>query len=162
MSRALAALLCILLMFPASVFANETPPTSQPDSGLSLGSFTLLQENQPAPYAGFLFDRQGVSKLLTETEFAVRELRLRHNFELDKGNALWQLKLDNALAANTSLQERQDSLIKIKDDEILRLQEISLDKPNDYSVWWFAGGVVAGIFVSIGVFYAAAEGFKDQ
>ena len=159
MSKVVATFLCVSLMFPASVFANT--PEETPSSGLSLGSFTLLEKDHRAPFAGFLFYQQSVAKLLGETEFALLELNLRHDFELSKSDALWQLKLDNALAANESLQLRYDSLIKIKDDEISRLRDISLDQPNDYSSWWFAGGVATGIALCFGVFYATAEGFKN-
>ena len=162
MSKMIAIFLCALLAFPASAFANPPDsPEETPSSSLSLGSFTLLGEGQEAPYAGFLFDQRSVAKLLGETEFALLELKLRHDFEISKSGALWQLKLDNALAANSSLLERHDFLIKIKDDEITRLRDISLERPNDYSSWWLAGGVALGILVSVGVFYAAAEGFKD-
>ena len=162
MSKVVAIFLCVLLAFPASAFANPPdPPEEAPSSSLNLGSFTLLGEGQAAPYAGFLFDQHGVARLLGETEFTLLELRLKHDFELSKSNALWQLKLDNVSAANVSLLERHNSLIKIKDDEISRLRNISLEQPNDYSSWWLAGGVALGILVSVGVFYAAAEGFKD-
>ena len=158
MNKILALFLCFLLIFPASVLAQPTTAESpKPD----LGNFTILKEGQEAPFGGFLFDQDGVAKLLAETEFAALELKLRHEFELGKAAALWELKLSNANAAKDSLQLQHNSLMKIKDDEIDRLREISLDQPNDYSHWWFAGGVVGGILLSIGVFYAAAEGFKD-
>lgn len=157
MNRIIVVALCMLMAFPASAFANDPPP----EGNLSLGNFTLLAKDQKAPYAGFLFDQQSVAKLLGETEFALLELRLRHDFELSKGDALWQLKLDNSTAANESLLARHGSLIKIKDDEIARLRDISLDQPNDYSSWWLAGGVAIGILLCIGVFYASAEGFKN-
>ncbi len=157
MNRIIVMALCVLMAFPASAFASDTPP----EGSLSLGNFTLLAKDQKAPYAGFLFDQQSVAKLLGETEFALLEVRLKHDFELSKTEALWQLKLNNATAANESLQIRHDSLIKIKDDEIGRLREISLDQPNDYSEWWLAGGVAIGILLCIGVFYASAEGFKN-
>ena len=157
MNKIIAMLLCLLLIFPASAFANT--PDEEP--GLDLGTFTLLKQGQEAPFAGFLFDQQSMAKILANTEFKELELKLRHDFELSKSNALWQLKLDNSQAAKDALEERHNSLMKIKDDEITRLKEISLEQPNDYSHWWFAGGVAAGVLLCIGVFYAASEGFKN-
>ena len=162
MNRLIAIFLCILLVFPATALAQPSEPSASPDiSRLDLGNFTILKEGQESPFAGFLFDQESVARLLAETEFAVLELKLRHDFELNKSDALWELKLSNVTAAKESLQTQHDSLMKIKDEEISRLREISLDQPNDYSHWWLAGGVVVGILLSVSVFYAAAEGFKD-
>ena len=55
------------------------------------------------------------------------------------------------------LKEKYDSILKIKDEEVNRLQKFALERPNKNSHWWFAGGVVAGIITSIAIFYAAVE-----
>ena len=55
------------------------------------------------------------------------------------------------------LQKKYDSILKIKDEEINRLQKFALEKPNKNSHWWFAGGVIAGIVTSVVIFYAAVE-----
>jgi len=158
-NRFIAIFLCALLAFPTSLLA--TPPAPPDVPKYDLGNFTILKKDQKAPFSGFLFDQESVAKILVEIEFSTLELELKYDFERSKSEALWQLKLDNTLAANETLEARHTSLIKIKDDEISRLREISLKQPNDYSHWWFAGGVVGGILLSLGVFYAAAEGFKE-
>jgi len=158
-NKLIAIVLCALLAFPSAVLANAPVPPEVPK--YDLGNFTVLQKDQQAPFSGFLFDQESVAKILAEIEFSTLELELKHDFELRKSEALWQLKLDNAVAANESLQEQSKSLNKIKDDEISRLREISLKQPSDYYHWWFAGGVVGGILLSLGVFYAAAEGFSN-
>ena len=55
------------------------------------------------------------------------------------------------------LQKKYDSIMKIKDEEINRLQKVALERPNKNSHWWLAGGMVAGIVTSIVIFYAAVE-----
>ena len=99
-----------MLAFPAAAFAEE--------GKLDLGTFTILKEDQKAPFAGFLFDQSGIAKLLAETEFKLLELELKHDFELQKSEALWQLKLDNSAASLTALQEKHTTLLGIKDNEI--------------------------------------------
>jgi len=158
-NKLVAIFLCVLLAFPTAVLAAPDAPPEVPK--YDLGTFTILKKDQSAPFSGFLFDQESVAKLLAEIEFGTLELELKHNFEQSKSEALWQFKLDNALAANETLEARYTSLTKIKDDEISRLHEIALKRPNDYYHWWFVGGVVGGILLSLGVFYAAAEGFKE-
>jgi len=60
-------------------------------------------------------------------------------------------------ASFDALKEQNTSLLKIKDAEILRLQELALKNPNENSHWWLGGGIVIGIVTSITIFYAAVE-----
>ena len=153
MNKLIAIVLSFTLVFPAATFAEETPT----NTGIDLGTFTILKKNDKAPFAGFLFDQSAVSKLLAETEFKLLELKLKHDFELQKSDALWQLKLDNSAASLTALQEKHTTLIDIKDNEIKRLTEIAVER-NDYSTLWFVGGIVLGIGLTVATVYGVAEG----
>ena len=115
MNKIIAIVLCALLAFPSAALADTPTPPEVPK--YDLGNFTVLQKNQQAPFAGFLFDQESDAKILTEIEFSTLELELKHGFEISKSEALWQLKFDNAVAANESLQEQSASLIKIKDEK---------------------------------------------
>jgi len=154
MSKIVAIVLSLSLIFPASVWA-DTPPAEE-SAGVDLGNFTILKKDQKAPFAGFLFDQSAIAKLLAETEFKLLELELKHDFELKSKEALWQLKLDNSNASLTALQEKHSSLIQIKDNEIERLTEIAVEQ-NDYSTLWFVGGVILGIGLTVATVYGVAE-----
>ena len=56
---------------------------------------------------------------------------------------------------------KHESLMKLKNAEVKRLEK-ALDKATkpDYSRFWFVGGFVAGVGLSIGIFYAAAQAGK--
>ena len=41
-----------------------------------------------------------------------------------------------------------------------KVQKITLDRPNAYNHWWFARGVVSGVALSLGIFYAAVQTAK--
>ena len=71
MNKLIAIVLSFMLAFPAAAFAEE--------GNLDLGTFTILKEDQKAPFAGFLFDQSGIAKLLAETEFKLLELELKHD-----------------------------------------------------------------------------------
>ena len=71
---------------------------------------------------------------------------LRAKLELD-------LKVTNARLISS--QEKLAQILKIKDDEIGRLQELALDSPNDYTMWWLAGGIAGGIILTTSIFVVA-------
>ena len=81
----------------------------------------------------------------------------RSNVSLVVNGARHQLELDKFQIQFDGLQERYDAINLIKDDEILRLQDLIGKHPNRRNAWMFAGGVVAGVATSIGIMYATAE-----
>ena len=142
MKQLLSIFLVILFAFPA--WAQE-------------GVITEIQKGQQAPFTGVLMDAKAAAKVLTEQKYTEEEFKL----ELDKELKLLRAKLDLDLKiANTKLigcQERSAQILKIKDEEIQRLQELALDSPDDYSIWWLTGGVVGGIALSVAIFAVAVE-----
>jgi hypothetical protein len=50
--------------------------------------------------------------------------------------------------------------MEIKNDEIDTYRELALEQPNKNNHWWMAGGVVAGIGLTLGTLYAASEIMK--
>ena len=52
------------------------------------------------------------------------------------------------LRVNTLMQQ-QVEINKIKDEEIERLTDAAMKRPNDYSVWWASGGVLTGALTTL-------------
>lgn len=146
----------ISLALVFSIFAPTLALAVDPPTILTAGTFTILKKDQPAPFTGFLFDQSSVAKLLAETEYKLLELKLKSEFTLKSSEALWKLKLDNSAAALLSFEEKHTSLISIKNVEIERLTKIALEKPNKYSSWWFVGGIVLGIGLTVGAIYGVS------
>ena len=119
--------------------------------------FTDLQEGEPAPFDGKLFNYEAVSELIVNRETAEEECELETQYQLDLQAAQHQLEIDRFQIQYDGLQERYDAMNLLKDDEITRLQDLIGKHPNRRSVWMFAGGVVAGIGTSIAIMYATAE-----
>ena len=82
---------------------------------------------------------------------------MRIQFEVEKENQRMNLLLDSMKVTLESAEERHNSILEIKNQEIERLSEIASETPNDYSMWWFAGGVIAGIGLTIGIAFAVNE-----
>ena len=71
------------------------------------------------------------------------ELKLKQQKE--KLEALHKLQVDTLQLELDSLTKKHENLILIKDKEIEDLTNAALERPNDYSMWWAAGGVIVGV-----------------
>ena len=154
-------LAALIVCLPVAAKADEAPPPkAKPILTELSGRVTSLNKNQHAPYAGILLDAEATAKILAERKFLGLQYELKLDVEIKKLTAAHDLKLGLLQTRFDSLSGKHDQVLKIKNDEITRLQEIVKDRPNSNSEWWLAGGFVIGVLVSIGVFYAAVEGSK--
>lgn len=142
MKQLLSIILVILFAFPA--WAQE-------------GVITEIQKGQQAPFTGVLMDAKAAAKVLTEQKYTAEECRLEMDRELELLRAKLELDLEIAKIKLTSEQDKYQKILNIKEEENKRLQKLALERPNDYSHWWLAGGVGAGIVLSIAVFSIAVE-----
>jgi len=135
----------LLVTFPMLAFAQEAPKIKP------------MNQGELAPFPGVLFNSSAIAQSIAEKEYNFEQCRLRIGHIEEKEKIRCDLLVSTVKIEVDFLQKRYDSILKIKDDEVNRLQEIALDRPNKNSHWWFAGGVVAGIVTSIAIFYAAVE-----
>ena len=135
-------------MFAAPVMAQET--SEEP-------LYTHLEEGESAPFAGTLFNPTATAELITRHQYSMTECDLRVEYEIARCSAEMQLQHDMLQISYNSLSERHELLMDMKNDEIDIYKEMALSQPNKNNHWWLAGGVVAGIGVSLGVFYAATN-----
>ena len=68
-----------------------------------------------------------------------------------------QLKIDSLQISYDALEEKHQLLMDIKNNEINTYRDMALDQPNKNNQWWLVGGVVVGIGLSLGTFYAVTE-----
>jgi len=154
-NKFLALLLSVVLIcLPLRAYAGETDPD---DSLISNGKVTVLSQGAKAPYTGILFDIPAATKIRLDKEFAQKEFELKLDLEKKLLTTEHNLKLNALQIQHDTLKSKTDTLLAIKNDEINRLQELLKDSPNDWNNWFFAGGVIAGVLLSVGIFYAAVE-----
>ena len=139
-------LIVIFSLFPAELFAQEEEP-----------QFTQLEEGEPAPFAGTLFNPTATAQLIADREFRLTDCDLRVNYEINLLTARHELEYNLLQVRYDSLEERTTALSQLKDQEIADLQEMVRKHPNRHSHWFFAGGFVAGAITSIAIFFAARE-----
>ena len=105
-------------------------------------------------------DAKAAAKVLTDQKYTAEECKIEMDRELELLRAKLELDLKISNIKLTSTQDKYEQLLNIKEEENKRLQELALERPNDYSHWWLAGGVGVGVVLSIAVFAIAVE-IKD-
>mgnify|MGYP003627736244 len=138
----------IIATLPVVVFAQETEQE---------GRLTTINMGEPAPYSGILLDSIAIAKINVDKKYSLLKYDLQLDLEIKKIKAGYDLRLATLQSQHDSLEDKHNSLLQIKNDEIGRLRDLLKDNPNDYNHWWLAGGVAAGIVTSIVIFYAAVE-----
>ena len=119
--------------------------------------YTHLEEGQVAPFDGTLFNPTATAQLIAESQFKLESCDLEVEFEVMRAEARYQLRVDSIQISYDSLLERHGLLMDIKQQEIDTYREMALDQPNTHNQWWLAGGIVAGIGLTLGVLFASQE-----
>ena len=137
----------LIIIIPTNVY-SDTPKVAE------------IKQGQKAPYNGILYNYEANAVLLAVKEKGQLECSLQLQHSLAKEKAKCDMLNSIVKASLEATEKKYGAILKIKDDEIEHLQKITLDRPNAYNHWWFAGGVVSGIALSMGIFYAAVQTAK--
>ena len=150
------AILMVLIPFHAHAGQQDS------DDSLNVsGRLLYVGKGEKTPFAGILFDIPAATKLKIDKQFMVLKFNLEMDFLRKKLNAEHSLALSKLQIKYDTLQSRTDSLLKIKTEEINRLQTLIKKDTRSYSHWWFVGGIIAGCLLSLGAYYAATEVNKN-
>ena len=136
------------LFFCAPAYAQDTEEEPM---------YTHLEQGEEAPFAGTLFNPPATAELITAHQYSLTECDLLVEYEVAKARSEIQLQLETLRISYNAQNERMNLLLEIKEQEIDMFREMALDQPNKNNHWWLAGGAIAGIGLSLGVFYAAAN-----
>ena len=100
------------------------------------GKFTLLAEQEVAPFEGVLFDPVATATIITEKNNRQTECDLEVEYQLDKANTEFALERKNSNIRYEALQEEYKLVTKEKDKEITALQEaLKKQAPSNKWIW---------------------------
>tara|TARA_B100000214_G_scaffold320764_1_gene256039 strand:- start:2 stop:481 length:480 start_codon:yes stop_codon:yes gene_type:complete len=151
-----------LFFFGISLPAFGDDESSSPVDENQLERVVTLSEGEPAPFNGTLFSTAAAASLLIEIE-STRErcqliveretglLSARHDFE----TRLLNSRLDGC-------QTRYNEIFEIKDNQIDMLTSQVADSSGNKNAWWYAGGVVSGIALSVITTYAISQSLNHN
>ena len=120
--------------------------------------FTIVGQDEPAPFEGVLFNKRGIAELLVLPMEYRMDCDLEVEYRIDVQATEFQLERQNFEIRLDALTKEYDLRIEQKDIEIAALQESMLKQAPNNKLWWFAGGVAAGIVTT----YAAYRMFNER
>ena len=129
----------LLMLFPFQAMAE-------------LPQIAPLNEGDTAPYSGVLYNAAAVAETIAQREALIAQHNLNLEILEERLKAECTLQLDNLTADLDLCNQKYNSMVEIKDEQIRNLQDMALEKPN--SSWWFIGGIGTGVLLTIGVVYA--------
>jgi len=141
------AIVLLITLLPALCFAN--------------GKVAAIKKGQTAPFDGILLDKKAEATMAAKRESAVKICEIDKNYTIKKLKAECDFDKRFLTIEKESEKKKHDGLMALKNAEVKRLEEaLKKSQKPDYSKLWFVGGFVAGVGLSIGIFYAAAQASK--
>ena len=116
------------------------------------GQFTILGQNQCAPFEGVLFNKQAISEVLSGYDRFQYACDGVVQYELSKQAEIHRYEMESLKIEHVALTKEYDLFIEQKDKEIQALVK-SLKKTSPRNKWlWFAGGIVVGTASAYGAY----------
>jgi len=141
------SIILLITLLPALCFAN--------------GKVAAIKKGQTAPFDGILLDKKAEATMAAKRESAVKICEIDKNYTIKKLKAECDFDKRFLTIEKESEKKKHDGLMALKNAEVKRLEEaLKKSQKPDYSKLWFVGGFVAGVGLSIGIFYAAAQASK--
>ena len=119
-----------------------------------------IKQGQKAPYNGILYNYEANAVLLASKEKGQLECSLQLKHSAAKEKAKCDMLTSTVKASLSATEKKYSAILKIKNGQISHLEKITLERPNSHNHWWFAGGMVAGVALSLGIFYVAVQTAK--
>ena len=135
----------VLLFFSSTALADD-------------GKFAILEEAQPAPFDGVLFDKVAVADIMTEKATWQSQCDIEVEYQLDVAGTEFELERKNFNIRYEALDEEYKLIVEQKDVEIVKLQETIKKQSPPNKWWWYAGGIASGVAVT----YGAYKAFRDE
>lgn len=134
--------------------AYAAPPSSDAiaEDEYEEGDYIVIKQGEEAPYDGFLFDSEGLSKVIANKNFQLDKLRIEKDSEIAKLTLdIKYLREQQALELKIS-KELSDNIVAIKDKRIQQLEDSK--KWDDVKLF---GSMLLGMALSVTIFYAAVK-----
>ena len=111
----------------------------------SEGKFTILEEGDPAPFGGALFDIQATAEIISFKKYMEDSASEEMRYYLEQMGETYRLEMETSKLQIISLTEENETL-KQQNEELRRAYELK----SRTSTLMFAGGLALGMGVTIG------------
>lgn len=134
----------VVFIFTTASFADES-------------QIVVIKKDTKAPFTGILIDTKTGAKILAEREFEIEKCQVRVDYEKDRTKSKCELDAERSKASLLAEKDKRGIIIETQKKENERLLKIIEEEGKDYSTFWFSGGALTGIILSIGIFYASVQ-----
>lgn len=141
----------LAVRIPIAYAASPIPDTGVEDE-YEEGDYVVVKQGEEAPYDGFLFDSEGLSKVIANKNFQLDKLKIEKDSEIAKLTLdIKYLKEQQTLELKITKQ-LSDNIVSIKDKRIQQLEDSK--KWEDVKLF---GSMLLGMALSVTIFYAAVK-----
>jgi len=145
--KKLISILLIVIFLPTMCFAQ--------------GKVSALKKGQKAPFDGILLDKQAEATMAAKRESVVKICELEKTYLEKHSKAVCKLDISILNAQLSSQKAKHKELMALKEQELKRINEVLKESQTpSYNNLWFGAGLVAGVGLSLGIFYAAVQTAK--
>ena len=165
-NKIIALLLVVTIIVPCTAYAepliNDVP--LPPASFTRIDDHDLLIKIGLDPGPAYCYDVHANSVIITAPARERAKCELKLMYELEKQKTIYELQISKLQLRVETLERQHRSILEIKDQEINRLSDAAMKRPNDYNVWWGVGGFVVGSVTTVLVGWlvvSAQSGFSN-
>lgn len=116
------------------------------------GDYSFVKRGEAVPYDGFLFDKSGIIKVITNKSLEIQRLTIEKDADIAKLKIeIDMLKKQHNLEIKIN-KELTDNIMNLKDNRIKLLEDSK--KWDDIKLF---GAMLLGIALSVTIFYAAVQ-----
>ena len=108
-----------------------------------------LKKNDPAPFAGTLFSTSASARIAIELENKDSVCDLKIGEAVEKQKAFDKFKFDLKQASLDACVEKYTVVVDLKQQQLNDLTEQLKKNTGPQPAWWFAGGIVGGVAVTV-------------
>lgn len=116
-----------------------------------------VTKGEPAPFDGVLLDKEAAAEILARNEVSEESCDIKTEYEVGKATSECELykgisesKLEVEISKNAEL-------LRVKTEEIDRLNKALESSGVDWGPAWFAGGAAIGVATSLVIFFIAVQ-----
>jgi hypothetical protein len=129
------AFLLSTIVFPVAAYADEEVAT--------------VQQGDPAPFTGTLFNTEATARMLAELELTNESCDLKINKAVELKEAELQLNIDQLQIRFDTSTDIFNQRLAIRDQQI-NFMERELTRRKVHPAWFVVGGIVVGSLTAIG------------
>ena len=116
-----------------------------------------LKKDDRAPFAGTLFSTTAAARIAIDLENNKAVCDLKIGEAVEKQKAYDKFQLDLRQASLDACLQKYTVVVDLKQQQIDELSDQLKKNTGPQPAWWFAGGVVGGITISLLTAYAYSQ-----